>query len=356
MALDDYLNRDVDKLAIPPLDSDDRIAPPPTPKSGYPAGIPTDNTPDYDKMIKEKGYFGVFQSLNKKPDFDAEEKRLKRSRQLSVIGNLATLGGQAIASMMGARKFAPIQSDVPKYNDQLERLRNARMAYDAAYNGKSLTMIFKDYERKRAEERYRAQMQAKAQKEIYSRAWDKYKFDKEQEHRENTLAANSAAKSSTLTETKRHNQAMEGISRANAETARSRADAKKSGEIAYVTKYGNVIFDNPKNKRAATLSTLEVMRNGAPEEERRKIDDLMAVVRDGDMNSYNKAEMYVAQHLNTDAVALKHLYELAKSYGRVESVSSQKKLRDDVINRNRADDDYSQYEVGEEDYSRYEVK
>ncbi|MCI6213262.1 hypothetical protein [Bacteroides heparinolyticus] len=356
MTLDDYLNRDVDKPAIPPLASGDRIAPHPIPKSGYPDGIPTDNTPDYGKMIKEKGYFGVFQSLNKKPDFNAEEKRLKRSRQLSVIGDLATLGGQAIASMMGARKFAPIQSDAPKYNDQLERLRNARMAYDAEYNDKSLSMIFRDYERKRAEEQYRSQMQAKAQKEAYDRVWDRYKFDKEQEHRENTLKANAEAKSSTLTETRRHNKAMEGISRTNAETARAKVNAKKSREIAYATKYGNVVFDNPKNKRAATLSVLEIMRNGAPDSERKKIDDMMYLATSGDVNSYNKAEMYVAQHLNTDAVALKHLYELAKSYGRVESVASQKRLRDDVINRNRADDDYSQYEVGEEDYSQYEVK
>ena len=44
--------------------------------------------------------------------------------------------------------------------------------------------------------------------------------------------------------------------------------------------------------------------------------------------------MYVSQNLNNDAVALKHLFEQAKKYGRVVGDEGQKELRDKARNHN----------------------
>lgn len=116
--------------------------------------------------------------------------------------------------------------------------------------------------------------------------------------------------------------------KASEQAARDKSMGKGKREIAYITKYGDVSFDNPKNKKAATLSTLEVMKNGAPDEERKVINELLYNAVNGDTDSYNKAEMYVSQHLNNDAVALKHLYEQAKKYGSITGDDRQTKSRD----------------------------
>ena len=64
------------------------------------------------------------------------------------------------ASSKGARQFAPINSQVPKYNERLQRLRDAKRANDADYQNKSLSAIFKDYEGRRADDMYKRQQEA----------------------------------------------------------------------------------------------------------------------------------------------------------------------------------------------------
>lgn len=147
-------------VPAPPISaSDDKVALPNFDKANPETSSPTDI--DFNKLIREKGYYGAFQSLNKKPDFDGEEKRTRRARELALLGDIANLGGQALASSMGARRFAPINSQVPQYNERLQRLRDARRAYDTDFNNKSLSMIFKDYEQKRADDTLKSQSLAK---------------------------------------------------------------------------------------------------------------------------------------------------------------------------------------------------
>lgn len=169
MGLMDYLsitptvasqaNRMTGVSAPPASASDDKVALPNFDKADPETSSPTDV--DFNKLIREKGYYGAFQSLNKKPDFEGEEKRTRRARELALLGDIANLGGQALASGMGARRFAPINSQVPQYNERLQRLRDARRAYDTDFNNKSLSMIFKDYEQKRADDTLKSQSLAK---------------------------------------------------------------------------------------------------------------------------------------------------------------------------------------------------
>lgn len=128
---------------------------------------------NYADVIGKKGVYGFFKDFYQKPDLDLEqeEKITRRQRTLSLLGDIANLGGQMFASSKGARQFAPINSQVSKYNERLQRLRDAKRANDADYQNKSLSAIFKDYEVKRADEQFKSKQEAaKALQELkYSR-------------------------------------------------------------------------------------------------------------------------------------------------------------------------------------------
>lgn len=302
----------------------DKIALPDFEKAKSATESDSSNNVDYGKLIREKGYYGAFLAMNKKPDFDAEEKRLRRSRELTLLGDIANLGGQVLASGMGARRFAPIQSQVPHYTEKLQRLRDARRAYDVDFNNKSLSMIFQEYDQKRRNEAAQAAADLKYERDLKMKQAD-------QAFEIGMLGAKGKqALEQQAVKVKDAKELAALNHRYKLGEASAQADSNKGknkNEIAYVTKYGNVHFDNPKNKRAATYSTLEIMRNGATETERRKIDEILYKAQNGDIDSYNKAEMYVSQNLNSDPVALKHLYELAKQYGHVSTNDSQKQLQ-----------------------------
>lgn len=125
-----------------------------------PAIAPATPEPNYADVIGQKGLYGFFKDFYQKPDFEKEEKVTRRERALSLLGDIANLGGQMFASSKGARQFAPINSQVPKYNERLQRIRDAKRANDADFQNKSLSMIFKDYEGKRADDLYKRQQEA----------------------------------------------------------------------------------------------------------------------------------------------------------------------------------------------------
>lgn len=56
--------------------------------------------------------------------YQSGEKSIKRQRAAEFWGNLANLFGQTVSSAAGARIFQPIKSNVPAYNQALDRLRD----------------------------------------------------------------------------------------------------------------------------------------------------------------------------------------------------------------------------------------
>ena len=155
MALLEYLNKpapaSMDEVVAPVVPEGHKVSEirPATPKQ-----------PNYADAIGQKGYYGFFKDFYQKPDLEKEEKITRRERALSLLGDIANLGGQMFASSKGARQFAPINSQVPKYNERLQRLRDAKRANDADYQNKSLSAIFKDYEGRRADDMYKRQQEA----------------------------------------------------------------------------------------------------------------------------------------------------------------------------------------------------
>lgn len=160
MALLEYLNKPVPA----PASINEAISP--AVPEGHtvseirPAIAPATPEPNYADAIGQKGLYGFFKDFYQKPDLEKEEKITRRERALSLLGDIANLGGQMFASSKGARQFAPINSQVPKYNERLQRIRDAKRTNDADFQNKSLSMIFKDYEGKRAEDLYKRQQEA----------------------------------------------------------------------------------------------------------------------------------------------------------------------------------------------------
>lgn len=160
MALLEYLNK-----PVPAPASINEAVSPAVPEGHTvseirPAIAPATPEPNYADAIGQKGLYGFFKDFYQKPDLEKEEKITRRERALSLLGDIANLGGQMFASSKGARQFAPINSQVPKYNERLQRIRDAKRANDADFQNKSLSMIFKDYEGKRAEDLYKRQQEA----------------------------------------------------------------------------------------------------------------------------------------------------------------------------------------------------
>ncbi|MBS5701899.1 MAG: hypothetical protein KHX11_23030 [Bacteroides cellulosilyticus] len=160
MALLEYLNK-----PVPAPASINEAVSPAVPEGHTvseirPAIAPATPEPNYADAIGQKGLYGFFKDFYQKPDLEKEEKITRRERALSLLGDIANLGGQMFASSKGARQFAPINSQVPKYNERLQRIRDAKRANDVDFQNKSLSMIFKDYEGKRAEDLYKRQQEA----------------------------------------------------------------------------------------------------------------------------------------------------------------------------------------------------
>ncbi len=278
----------------------------------------------------------LYSQLYEKPITPEEEDRRKRAA--SAVEGVGHLGNvlSAFSNLIFTGKGAPSQ-ELPKVPDSRlqtfeDRIAEKRRMYASGLMGAKARDL-QDWK-----DAYT--MSYNQKKAIDDRAMELMKLNANMTSQQAKLQAQQDIAAKRAEETKRHNQAMESIGWTNAQTARSNKNSSSRGasgnakEVAYITKYGDVIFDNPKNKRTVTLSLLEVMRNKASDDEKRSIDGILRKIREGDINSYNDAEMYVSQNLNNDAVALKHLFEQAKKYGRVVGDEGQKELRDKARNYN----------------------
>lgn len=271
---------------------------------------------------------------------EEEEKRKRAATAVEGIGHLGNVMN-AFSNLIFTGKGAPSQ-ELPKVPDEIQafedRMAEKRRMYANGMMGAKARDLqdWKDaYAMKRQEaidKRNEALDKQKSQINEYN--------IKYQELRNAgypaKLAADLALKQSQIEENKagayrNRKQGEAAVIRAN-KSSSSGSSPEKAKEVAYITKYGDVIFDNPKNKKAVTLSTLEVMRNKASADEKESINSIISKMREGDIDSYNDAEMYVSQHLNNDAVALKHLFEQAKKYGRVVGDKGQRELRDKTRN------------------------
>lgn len=307
------------------------------------SAAPATNT----EMPKESEYHqfqDLYSKLYEKPITPEDERRRKRAT--SAVEGVGHLGNvlSAFSNLIFTGKGAPSQ-ELPKVPDSRlqtfeDRIAEKRRMYANGMMGAKARDLqdWKDaYAMKRQEaidKRNEALDKQKSQINEYN--------IKYQELRNAgypaKLAADLALKQSQIEENKagayrNRKQGEAAVIRAN-KSSSSGSSPEKAKEVAYITKYGDVIFDNPKNKKAVTLSTLEVMRNKASADEKESIDSIISKMREGDVDSYNDAEMYVSQHLNNDDVALKHLFEQAKKYGRVVGDEGQRELRDKARKHN----------------------
>lgn len=228
--LEEYLGR---TPAAPPKAMTDEAAPlyrteQPAP---VPAPEPVTPTTDYAKLIADKGYFGAFQELYPKQDLTQEYNRTKKKQQMALLADIANVGSQLFASSRGARKFTPVQSQVPAYEDRMQRLRDAQRAYDADYAGKSLSAAYKDYTDKQAQDWKEKQLDAQREAAANKLAQDLMKFNANLTYKQAKDAADRELQKRRNAETKRHNEEMEKIARQRVK--QSNDSANKVVEMAY---------------------------------------------------------------------------------------------------------------------------
>lgn len=180
---------------------------------------------------------------------------IEKQRKAAFLGELANLFGQTIASAHGARQFAPLQSKVPYYNEQLQRLKNQRNDADINY---TLSQARSDAENK---------------KYLQKIAMDKYKMDIQQgqfgeqmklnyakltENVRNNLITQEQA-NKRLEELMRHNIVSEGTASYNARSTRISAQAaqeraKKAGNGRSNSNESIVVSDSNGNRTPVTYS------------------------------------------------------------------------------------------------------
>ena len=258
-----------------------------------------------------------------------KQKREHREQLGQVLSNLGNLIGNAANLYYTAQGASPmdLNASAKEENERVRRILEKREALKAKQDALLAEARAGDIRNAYNIRLAREKAAAEAEEKEKARRQDLLKFGMKLEADKKKGDADREVDRQRIAEQSRHNRALE------ARTGIDGGSQRKSDEVAYITKYGDVIFDNPDNKRAATLSTLEVMRNGAPDEERKEIDEIIRGAYVGDVDSYNKAEIYVSQHLNNDPVALRHLYEQARKYGRVNADQRQADARDRAVNR-----------------------
>lgn len=240
--LEEYLGRtsaspsEATTAEMAPLYRTEQPAPVPAPAPATPAT-------DYAKLIADKGYYGAFQELYPKQDLTDEYKRTKKQQQMALLADIANVGSQLFASSRGARKFAPVQSNVPAYEAQMQRLRDAQRAYDADYAGKALSAAYKDYTDKQANAWKEKQLAAQREAAANKLAQDMMKFNANLTYKQAKDAADRELQKQRNAETKRHNQNMESLSRQRAE--QSNANVNKVVDSA-IGSDGNIYTRNSK--------------------------------------------------------------------------------------------------------------
>lgn len=238
--LEEYLGRtpvapsEASTAEMAPLYRTEQPAPVPAPEPATPAT-------DYARLIADKGYFGAFRELYPKQDLTDEYKRTKKQQQMALLADIANVGSQLFASSRGARKFTPVQSRVPAYEERMQRLRDVQRAYDADYAGKSLSAAYKDYTDKQAQDWKEKQLDAQREAAANKLAQDMMKFNANLTYKQAKDAADRELQKQRNAETKRHNQNMEALSRQRA--AQSNANVNKVVDSA-IGSDGNIYTRN----------------------------------------------------------------------------------------------------------------
>ncbi len=211
--LEEYMGR---KPHPPKAATNDEIALPDFSKAGTPPPAQQAPATDYTKLFKDKGYYGAFQELYPKQDLTEDYNRTKRQQQMALLADIANVGSQLFASSRGARKFQPIQSKVPAYETQLQRLRDAQRAYDIDYANRSLAAAYKDYADKQAQDWRDKQLAAQREAAANKLAQDLMKFNANLTYKQAKDAADRELQEQQNEETKRHNEKMEELARQSA--------------------------------------------------------------------------------------------------------------------------------------------
>lgn len=272
-----------------------------------------------------------------KVDLSKDIRKAERERKQHLFGNVATVLGQGLGSLLGARQFTQVQNNDPYYLQRIDQLRNQQRAYDADWAKNRFNILYNDYKAEKDQERanelaksqfaYNAALkQIDAANDIAkeNRAWERkgkeleFNAGENQKKRDADMAL-AKYKEAAATQRNRENQ------KATTERWNTRygsGSGSNKGAVAYSSKYGNIWLDNANNKKALTLRALSMMKDDPNTEfsEQADIISLINGINSGDTNTLYKAEQYVSEHIDDDEYinVWDEMVKYADRYGHVD--------------------------------------
>ena len=96
-----------------------------------PVTYPSQETQPQQAKQTPTDIYGWLKQADPKMDLSADIDRAERERKRHLFGNVATVLGQGLGSLMGARQFTPVQNNDAYYQQRIDQLRNLQRGYDA---------------------------------------------------------------------------------------------------------------------------------------------------------------------------------------------------------------------------------
>lgn len=214
-------------------------------------GMSANPTP-YERIQAGQDPFAALLERN----YNEDKASLERQRKAEVLGNLATVFGQSIASAAGARQFKPVQSNVPAYNNALDKLRQnynntlANYALTEARADRNAEIAAQQAELKFAKDVALAELKNKQQmglltaRQVFDNA---QRIEKAKDAKELAKINNEAALQRTRT------------------TAAAAAARQKASDAAAMERKKYEV-DNKKSGSASNKKTIRVMNEDGTEE------------------------------------------------------------------------------------------
>lgn len=257
----------------------------------------------------------LMDQLYPKVDLSKDIEKAERDRKRHLFGNVATVLGQGLGSLIGARQFTPIQNNDNYYQQRIDQLRNLQRGYDA---DRAKTMATLQLNELQAQRNAAIAAQQAAQKHAYDlnalAVKDKYEQDKEQrqhgydvekrEHESREKQADRESRERINTYTQNQNNARAAANRASSEKiAKMRyGDGVGSGKgaVAYSGSKGDIYLNNTKDKDALTYKAVSMMLNNPSLSwnERSALERWKDEMDNGNVKSLRDAELYVNRHLD----------------------------------------------------------
>ena len=178
-------------------------------------------------------------------DLSNDIKKAERDRKRHLLGNVATVFGQGLGSLMGARQFTPIQNNDTYYQQRIDQLRNLQRNYDYNRNAQVFQAKLNDLAAKQKAEADAAAAARKFQQDVALKNME-YGYKQDEKKRDRAYEEEKQKKQNEFQLERDRNNNAARLRQAYVSSS-SRKDSTPSYETAYYKDGDNSLrFDLPK--------------------------------------------------------------------------------------------------------------